>query len=47
MALYERAEKILAASCNYSIADIGSVNCIRWCKCNCPIYLYALLISEL
>lgn len=43
MVLHERTQKILVSSCHYCVTGPRSTDRVWWGKCNCSIYLYALL----
>ena len=43
MALYERAEKILAGANNSCAVTVRLIDCVRWRQRHCPFHLYAIL----
>ena len=44
MEFYEAEKKILASSCNHSLAFTWRTYGYRWLRCNSPIHLYPVLI---
>ncbi len=46
MALYEREKKILVVAGNNNPDNTGSINCLWWSKCYCPLYLHTFLKQD-